>query len=548
VTTALDVRVIPPPAAARSRTIPWERLWWVPLAAILAAQAVYSIRLIHLGIVSNDEARYIYAGHQLIHELWHGGGSPYYETFFSGAPDFYSPLAAVADHLGGVVEVRLMSLAFMLAATVLLFLTARHLFGYLPGLLSAGLFAGLGMTQVVGRNAIYDALAFALTAAAAYCAARARDGSPRWLLLAPVSLALAYFAKYITVLFIPTVIALASIGIGTWRDALRRAVSLSAATVALIGLCVALAGGAYLKGMMFSVFSRHKGKSALLAALPTSSHTIVTEFWSWAGIIVVLAVVAVTVSVLAPQRRRHAMLLLVFLLTGLLVTVEALHLHSDESMRRHDDLAIWFAAIPAGYVLAIPAQASAARIRPAVGLLAVAAVVASWAHYGQLPSNFMGQMGYDTGVLGYSSSYYQIIRPYLKLPGDRFLLTGFGNYSLLYNDHIGSPWYQNVDDNYIKYPIPGRGGNWHNVGDGLVCKALKPSCVYLTGNAGYRAAIHAHAFAVVSATRPAWDQLPSDAVIKAAVEQTPGYVLLTRAGGGPTWIYAPAYERYSHAR
>ena len=33
-----------------------------------------------------------------------------------------------------------------------------------------------------------------------------------------------------------------------------------------------------------------------------------------------------------------------------------------------------------------------------------------------------------------------------------------------------------------------------------------------------------------------------DTAIEQAVEDTPGYVLLTRVGGQPTWIYAPDYR------
>ncbi len=58
-------------------------------------------------------------------ELWHGGGSPYFETYLSGAPVIYPVLAAMADHAGGLVAVRLMSLAFMLAATTCLYATTR---------------------------------------------------------------------------------------------------------------------------------------------------------------------------------------------------------------------------------------------------------------------------------------------------------------------------------------------------------------------------------------------------------------------------------------
>ena len=120
--------VLAPPTHERATTprdTPRKALTWVPLALILAAQALLTVRLSTGAFASGDEGRYIYAGHQLIYELWHGGGSPYYETFFSGAPVIYPILAAMADHIGGLVAVRLMSLVFMMTATTTLFLITR---------------------------------------------------------------------------------------------------------------------------------------------------------------------------------------------------------------------------------------------------------------------------------------------------------------------------------------------------------------------------------------------------------------------------------------
>src|ERR1700735_1847894 len=134
----------PAVAAARPAQAPgWVR--WIPLVIILCGQALLTARLIHVSTASGDEGRYIYAGHQLIHEIFHGGGSPYYETYFSGAPVIYPVLAAMADHFGGLVGVRLMSMSFMLTATALLYGSGKRLFGYWPGVAAAGLFAGLGL-------------------------------------------------------------------------------------------------------------------------------------------------------------------------------------------------------------------------------------------------------------------------------------------------------------------------------------------------------------------------------------------------------------------
>jgi hypothetical protein len=48
----------------------------VPLLTILGMQVVLSARLLSISAASGDESLYIYAGHQEIYELFHGGGSP----------------------------------------------------------------------------------------------------------------------------------------------------------------------------------------------------------------------------------------------------------------------------------------------------------------------------------------------------------------------------------------------------------------------------------------------------------------------------------------
>ncbi len=67
--------------------------------------------------------------------------------------------------------------------------------------------------------------------------------------------------------------------------------------------------------------------------------------------------------------------------------------------------------------------------------------------------------------------------------------------------------------------------------------------MYLEGLAGYRAAIAAHWFDLISM----WGGhgLRQDTEIEQAVEHTPGYVLIAIISGAPTWIYAPAYRHHA---
>lgn len=120
------------------RVVPW------PLVPILGLQIVLSIPLITNREIFSDEALYSYAGHQMLAHWLHGQPVQDFETYFSGSPAVYPPLAAMADHLGGISAVRTLSLLFLLGATILLFLTTARLFTRSAGYLAALLFASLG--------------------------------------------------------------------------------------------------------------------------------------------------------------------------------------------------------------------------------------------------------------------------------------------------------------------------------------------------------------------------------------------------------------------
>lgn len=520
-----------------------ERRPWImslPLIAILVAQAILTVRLIPGTYASGDEGRYIYAGHQLIHEFWHGGGSPYYDTYFSGAPVIYPVLAAMADRLGGLVEVCLLSLCFMMTATVALFGTARRLFGYLSGLLAAAWFAGLGMTQDLGALATYDAMSLTLVTIAAYCAVRTGDAEKnraRWLLTLLAALFFANATKYVTLLFDPIVICLAALQVsdsGIKRMAMR-ILSLGLTALFLDLFALFLAGSAYVKGLLFSTLARSGGTQAVFATVKVPYTDIAAHSWKWMGLAIAGSAAAVVLALVGgKQRRQLALLTGLLFLGGILVTIGNMHLHTLESMRKHDDFSAWFSCLACG---SIPSYLIARRSRLGRGAAVFAIAAASLIfgiHYSQTAKSTFEAGGSDTPL-----KVATALKPYLRLPHGRYLLGGFASDEILYMDSVPVPWYREVDDLYIKYPIPGRGGDSHGQNPGLACSSIKPHCIYLEGIAGYRAAIKAHWFTLISM----WGDhgTTQDAEIEQAVEHTPGYILLTRVGGKPTWIYAPVY-------
>jgi Dolichyl-phosphate-mannose-protein mannosyltransferase len=514
---------------------------WLPVAIILCAQALLTARLIHLSTASGDEGRYIYAGHQLIHELWHGGGSPFYETFFSGAPIIYPVLAALADHVGGLVAVRLMSLIFMVTATGLLFGTTRRLFGYWAGVGAAGLFAGLGLTQDLGALGTHDALALMLTATAAYCAIRTADAEPhatRWLVLVPLALLAANAAKYATLLFDPVIIAMAALQVSPagLRRVAQRTLALSATTVGLLVGAAFLAGRAYINGILYSTLDRKAGSWAVFAAIRVKASVIVSSTADWVGIVLVLGALGLLLGLALNDRRRTVPMLALLVLAGLLVTVESLHLHTVESMRKHDDIGIWFTCAAAGFLLARPqALVRAKGLRVALGAAVPLAVMLSAVHYSP-----RAHLTYEAATSAYRRSAFVTIKPYLRLPGGKFMIGGLDNEQMVYTDGLPIPWYRLYDDVYLKYPIPGRGGDSHGQAQGPSCLDMRSYCMYLEGIAGYRAAIQAHYFALISMLGQHGTR--NDREMEDVVKHTKGYVLLTRAGGEPTWIYAPDYQ------
>lgn len=516
--------------------------YWTPLALILVVQAFQSGRLLS-SPVSFDEARYIYAGHQLLDELTHGGGSPYYETYYSGAPVIFCPLAGLADSLGGLVAVRLLCLCFELTVTALLFATTRRLLSYPAAVAACALFASVKLTYFVGTYAAYDSMALLGLATGLYCASRAKD--TRWLLIVPLALLAANATKYMTVLFDPVVLAVAALSAGTrfWRG-----LAILAAVTAAVDLIVLyLAGTAYLQGVMFSTLARKQGGSALLGATAKTAGQIITESRGWIGPVVVAAIAGLILAAFAPDRRRMLMLLGILTFAGILVTLEGIHLHSDESMNQHDDFSAMFAAIPAGYVVQrlLELARHIRHLDYCVAGLALLALVPAFIHGDPVriyPLNGEQTTAAQLRLFAYS-------KPYLEVRDGNYLISGNTDYAMLYVDQLDLRWYRYDDDSYIKYPIPGRGGDINGTIRGPDCTRLRPGCMYLSGSAGYTAAIRHHFFAMITLVgrnlqNPAL-MLAQDAAIERAAQTTAGYRLLTRQGGAPTWIYVPDYTARS---
>ena len=134
------------------------------LFVVVALQTALSARLIWANTAFQDEGLYLWAGHLEWAHWLHGTQIPDYPSYFSGAPVLYPPLGALANHYGGLAGARLLSLSFMLLATILLHGITRRLFNRGAANFAAFLFGVLAATEFLGAFATYDAMALTLMA------------------------------------------------------------------------------------------------------------------------------------------------------------------------------------------------------------------------------------------------------------------------------------------------------------------------------------------------------------------------------------------------
>jgi Dolichyl-phosphate-mannose-protein mannosyltransferase len=409
-----------PPARQRPR---WLSPAALPLAGILVLQAALSARLVWSNTAFNDEALYLWSGHWEVAHLLYGTKIPQVQTYFSGAPVIYPVIGAVADSYGGLAAARLLSLAFMLGVTTLLYLTGRRLFDRTAGLIGAALFAVIGPVQFLGALATYDAMALLCLTLAAWLVVRSSDRvcEPLYLILAAFVLAVGDVTKYATTLWDPVVIALAGLTAVPWgwRRALARSGRLTAYTAAFIAVFLRFVGSTYLAGMFSTTLSRSHNSTPAMG--------IFRDAALWIGIVGLIAARAIVIS---PDRKTR---LLSIVLTGaaLLAPLEQARLHTTTALQKHVAFGAWFAAIAAGWVLASAVRRSKyARWRIVFGTVLVVAVIGTiqasylhdaWPNSTPAVAAIKKAMAASPGVV--LSEQGVVVNYYLRLPPKRVVDT-----------------------------------------------------------------------------------------------------------------------------
>jgi 4-amino-4-deoxy-L-arabinose transferase-like glycosyltransferase len=339
---------------------------------ILAAQAMLSLRNDNTAFV--DEALYLYSGHLEIAQTLHGTptGANFW-SFFSGAPVLYPMLGAMADGIGGLFAARLLSLAFMLGATCMLYLLTRRMLGTRAALFAAAVFSCTEPVIFVGNLATYDAPALFLLSLATWIVVRyARSSKPLYL-LAVLPAALAVGTKYAALMFVPVIVAIAfpaafpEFG----KRALIRPVALAVGIAATLYGALRFAGDTALKGVEVTTTSRAQGHNTVSQVL--------TDAGQWGGMLFLISLVGAAFLIALPDthelpylpKSRWLRMCLAMLLCGtaLMPPLYQAHLHTTISLQKHVGFGLFFAAPLAGYGLARIADKHVLRAAGAIALL-----------------------------------------------------------------------------------------------------------------------------------------------------------------------------------
>jgi hypothetical protein len=360
----------PSPHADRlARTVTW------PLMLILALQAVCSLNLVWSNSAFADEANYLWQGHLEWSHWLHGTRLPVFHD--SGAALIYPPIGALADSIGGLAGARILSLCFMLIATALLYLTARHLFGTGAAVCGAALWA---VSEPVLRLtfATYDPMACMFIALSAWLIVQSTLHRHRGELAAAAAfcLALGSVTAVAFAIMIPVAVAF---GFLVWNDALgRRMAWWCSAWLGAGGVVVTVVLITYLHMWGDAIGSTVGRRNANLGQGAVS---VIRAAWSWDGLLAAIALAGVMIA-LGAERTWGRRLLVAFLAAaGAVVPAYQAHIGTGWSLDKHMTSCTWFMAIAAGYALAKVKHASWA---PAVagaafcGLLVYPLVTGIW--------------------------------------------------------------------------------------------------------------------------------------------------------------------------
>lgn len=338
-------RQIGQPTLGSSRPQRRKRALVQPLTGICLAQTILALTFVWSNTAFADEANYLWLGHLLIAHWLHGTPWPanYADTILSGSPMIYLPIGAMADSIGGLAGARILSLLFMLGATILLYLTTSRLFGRRAAIFAAAIWA-ISEPAIRLAFATYDPLSTALTALSGWLVVEAayRRHQRTVGVLASGALALANATAYSGLVIDPVVVAFA---FAVWLPyvGVRRALLASAGFViswmGFFALWMTISDS--WSGILFTVINRKiNDYNTMLLVL--------TDSLKYGGPALLLALAGATIAV-ASERRHKAMLVCVLGAAAWVVPVAQIKEATGWSLDKHLSYSIWFGAMAAGY-------------------------------------------------------------------------------------------------------------------------------------------------------------------------------------------------------
>ncbi len=349
---------------------PARRLSW-PLIAVLVVQAAFSLSLVWSNTAFGDEADYLLQGRLEWAHWLHGLPIPALND--SGAPQIYPPIGALANAIGGLAGARILSLCFMLAATVLLYLVARRLFGFRAAIMGSALWA-LSEPALRLAFATYDPLACLLVALSAWLAVQAgmRRRHAELVAASACVLALASITAFSFAIMIPVV---AGVSFLVWREqaGLRLALWFTFWLTGATGFFV-VAGMTLLHlwhDALGSTVGRVNGLGAGISAVASSA-------WSWDGLIFAVAIAGVALAFATEKSLNRKLLVLSLAVSGLIVPLYQAHIGTSWSLDKHMSACSWFLAMAAGYTFSRVNLKPAVAALAAVGALSYPAITGLW--------------------------------------------------------------------------------------------------------------------------------------------------------------------------
>jgi putative flippase GtrA len=415
------------------RVVPW------PLLVVLAIQVLLSLRLIWSNTAFIDEATYLYVGSQDLNHWIHGIPIRDYQTFMSGAPVVYPPIAAIVNAVGGLVAARLLSLAFMIGATCLLYATATRLFDKWTAVAATALFAGLSGAQFLGALATYDAMALFLLVLSAYLVVGRKNAYDTLTdvacstVIAGVVLALANADKYATALWDPVVIGLAicapPMAGYSWRYGIGRGLRFTVTLGVYLAVGLAVGKAKYIQGILYTTVNR--SSSQLGMGQPAS--LVLHDAWKWVGLVVVLTVIGAFILLVGGRARfvnarrgALAFLALLLLFAVLAAPLNQARIGTSVSLQKHVVFGAWFGCVIAGYAIT-----RVLRFRVLTGLTCCALIVPLAA------VNAKTAQGYYTWPTE-NMAFISALKTYVR-PGDqRYLISGFDDVPGYYVNYVSS--------------------------------------------------------------------------------------------------------------